>query len=322
MERTVESVGAGIAAAAGRDLTMAFTVDQSPDAVFAAINNVHDWWSQDVDGKTEKLGDVWYYHARDLHRCTIKVAESVPGRKVAWRVLDNHFSFTQDKTEWIGTTMVFDIERVGDRTKLTFTHVGLVPDHECYDVCHDAWGTYIQGSLKSLITSGKGHPNVGDVITAEAPAAPRPSFTTAFIAAASPEQAFAAINNARAWWSGEHEGSTGKLGDVFTYRYKDIHYSKQQVTELVPGKRVAWQVLEGTLNFVEDKTEWAGTTITFDIAQKGDKTEVVFTHVGLEPEVECYDTCSDAWTSLIQGSLKQLIETGRTTLLELDEPAV
>ena len=94
------------------------------------------------------------------------------------------------------------------------------------------------------------------------------------------------------------------------------------MTELVPGKRVAWQVLEAMLSFVEDKTEWAGTTITFDIVRKGDMTQVVFTHVGLEPEVECYDTCSDAWTSLIQGSLKQLIETGRTTLLELDAPAV
>ena len=147
------------------------------------------------------------------------------------------------------------------------------------------------------------------------------NFTTSFIVDQTPEAVFAAINDPRAWWSGEFEGGAGKLGDVFTYRYKDIHYSKQEVTELVPAKRVAWQVLEGTLSFVEDKTEWTGTTITFDIAKKGDQTEVVFTHVGLKPAVECYDTCSDAWTSLIQGSLKQLIETGRTVLLELDAPA-
>jgi hypothetical protein len=147
------------------------------------------------------------------------------------------------------------------------------------------------------------------------------NYATSFTVDQSPEAAFAAITNPRAWWSGEHEGGASKLGDVFTYRYKDIHYSKQQVTELVPGRRVAWHVVEGTLNFVEDKTEWAGTTITFDIARKGDKTEVVFTHVGLKPAVECYGTCSDAWTSLIQGSLRQLIETGKTDLIELDAPA-
>jgi len=144
------------------------------------------------------------------------------------------------------------------------------------------------------------------------------SFTTRFTVSQSPEAVFAAINNPRAWWSGEFEGSTSQLGDIFSYRYKDLHLSKQQVTELVPGRRVAWLVLESRLNHIEDVTEWDGTTITFDIAPKGDKTEMVFTHVGLKPAVECYDTCSDAWTALIQGSLRQLIETGSTELLELD----
>ena len=148
------------------------------------------------------------------------------------------------------------------------------------------------------------------------------NFTTTFTVDQSPEAAFAAIVNPRAWWSGDHDGMADRIGDTFTYRYRDIHYSKQRVTELVPGKRVAWHVVEGTLNFVDDKTEWVGTTITFDIARKGGKTEIVFTHVGLKPMVECYDTCSDAWTSLIQGSLRQLIETGKTELLELAAPAV
>lgn len=148
------------------------------------------------------------------------------------------------------------------------------------------------------------------------------NYTTTFAVDQGPDVVFAAINNPRAWWSGEFEGGTSRLGDVFTYRYKDIHYSKQQVTELVQGERVAWQVLEGRLNFVEDKTEWAGTTIVFDIARKGDRTAVVFTHVGLKPMVECYDTCSDAWTALIQGSLRQLIESGKTELIELAAPAV
>ena len=147
------------------------------------------------------------------------------------------------------------------------------------------------------------------------------NYTTLFTVDQSPEAAFAAIIEPRAWWSGEFEGDTSKLGDVFTYRYKDLHYSKQQVTEMVPGKRVAWLVLEGTLNFVEDKTEWVGTTITFDIARNGDKTDVLFTHVGLQPAVECFDTCSDAWTSLIQGSLRQLIATGKTSRIELEAPA-
>ena len=112
-----------------------------------------------------------------------------------------------------------------------------------------------------------------------------------------PEEAFAVINNVRGWWSGDIEGSIDKLGDEFTYRYKDIHYSKQKVTESVPGKTVVWLVLDAYLKFTEDKTEWKGTEVTFEISKNGDKTEVRLTHLGLAPEFECFNACSNAWGS-------------------------
>ena len=137
------------------------------------------------------------------------------------------------------------------------------------------------------------------------------NFTTTFTVGQTPEEAFAAINNVRGWWSGDPgiEGSTDKLGDEFTYRYKPHHDSKQKITELIPGKRVVWLVLNSQLNFVNDKSEWKGTKITFEIAKKSDKTEVRFTHVGLVPDYECYGACSSAWGSYINGSLRSLITT-------------
>jgi hypothetical protein len=138
------------------------------------------------------------------------------------------------------------------------------------------------------------------------------NFTTAFTVDQTPEEAFAAINNVRGWWTGEPgvEGSTDKLGDEFTYRYKPHHYSKQKVTELVPGKKIVWLVLDSAINFVADKSEWKGTTIIFEIAKKSAKTEVRFTHVGLVPNFECYSACSNAWGPYINGSLQNLI-TGK-----------
>ena len=139
--------------------TTSFTVDQSPAKVFDAITNVRGWWSEEIEGRTDKLGAEWTYRYKDVHYCKIKVAELIPGKRVAWLVLDNDFNFTKDKSEWKGTEIVFEIAKKSDETEVQFTHLGLVPQYECFDICSDAWGSYIKGSLRSLITTGKGHPN-------------------------------------------------------------------------------------------------------------------------------------------------------------------
>jgi uncharacterized protein YndB with AHSA1/START domain len=137
------------------------------------------------------------------------------------------------------------------------------------------------------------------------------SFTTSFTVYQSPAQVFEAINNVRGWWSGEIDGSTDKLGAEFTYRYEDVHRSRQKITELVPGKRIVWRVLDSEINFVKDKSEWNGTEIVFEIGTKGAKTEVRFTHLGLEPRIQCYGKCAGAWGFYINESLRNLITTGK-----------
>src|SRR5215510_11997349 len=134
-------------------------------------------------------------------------------------------------------------------------------------------------------------------------------YTTSFTVDQTPEDAFVAINNVRGWWSGEIEGSTGKLGDEFIYRYDDVHRSRQKITELIPGKKVVWHVLESNLSFLNDKNEWKDTDIVFDISENEGKTEVRFTHTGLVPQIECYGSCSNAWGLLINGNLRRLIIT-------------
>lgn len=135
--------------------------------------------------------------------------------------------------------------------------------------------------------------------------------TKSFTVEQTPEEVFRAINNVRGWWSASLEGSSEKPGDEFTYRHGDIHVSRQRVTEAVPGNKVVWQVLDGTLNFTRDQHEWSGTEVRFEIARKGRKTEVRFTHVGLTPEKECFDACSKGWNFYILDSLLPLIATGR-----------
>jgi hypothetical protein len=137
------------------------------------------------------------------------------------------------------------------------------------------------------------------------------SYTTCFSVGQTPKQAFDGIRNVRGWWSGEIEGGTSERGDEFTYRHKDIHYSKQRLIEVVPDRKVVWLVLDSYLSFPEDKTEWNGTRVVFDISQSNGKTEVRFTHQGLVPDYQCFDKCSSAWSFYINDSLRKLITTGK-----------
>jgi uncharacterized protein YndB with AHSA1/START domain len=140
------------------NFTITFSVDQSPEEVFDAISNVRGWWSEEIEGSPDKLDAEFRFHYKDYHRSTQKITEFVPGKKVVWHVVESQINFVKDKTEWNGTDIVFDITKKDDKTEVRFTHVGLVPAIECYGDCSGAWGFYINESLQSLITTGKGQP--------------------------------------------------------------------------------------------------------------------------------------------------------------------
>jgi hypothetical protein len=182
-----------------QNFTATLLVDKTPGEVFNAINNVRGWWSEEIEGGTDKLNDEFNYHFEDIHRCRIKVIELIPDQKVVWLVLDNYFKpgifgdasqlmaereikhqkvrpenaspgieLINDKAEWVDTKIVFEITEKENKTQLRFTHVGLVPEYECFDVCSNGWTHYIRQSLYHLITNGKGQPNsTGTPMTAD-----------------------------------------------------------------------------------------------------------------------------------------------------------
>ena len=141
------------------DFTTTLLVDQTPREVFAAINNVRGWWSEEIEGNTDQLNEEFAYHYKDIHFSRMKITEFIPDKKVVWLVQDNYFNFIKDEKEWVGTKISFDISPKGKQTQLVFSHIGLVPEYECYDICHEAWTNYIQNSLRNLITTGQGQPN-------------------------------------------------------------------------------------------------------------------------------------------------------------------
>lgn len=144
-------------------------------------------------------------------------------------------------------------------------------------------------------------------------------FTITLVVDQTQEEVFNAITNVRGWWSGfyseEITGNTEKQNDEFSFRAGGgAHYSKQKLIEVIPGKKIVWLVTDSELTFLEKKDEWTGTKIIFDISKKGSKTQLVFTHEGLVPEIECYNSCSPAWSMYVLEKLLPLITTGKNQL--------
>jgi hypothetical protein len=143
----------------GHSYTTSFAVDRTPEQAFDAINNPRGWWSEEIEGDTDKLGEEFTFRVKDVHYSKIRVTELIPGEKVVWRILDNYMNFVDDQSEWIDTEIRFEVSEQDGATEVRFTHSGLIPDYECFDVCSNAWGFYIGGSLRSLITAGEGKPS-------------------------------------------------------------------------------------------------------------------------------------------------------------------
>jgi hypothetical protein len=131
--------------------------DFTPSEAFESIGRVNEWWSKNIEGSAEKLNDVFTVHFGETF-VTFKVTESIPGKKIAWHVTDCFLPWLKDKTEWNGTTVMFEISALGHNTQVTMTHIGLVPEIECFEGCKLGWDKYFKGSLFKLLTEHAGVP--------------------------------------------------------------------------------------------------------------------------------------------------------------------
>lgn len=295
-----------------KDFSTTISIEATPQQVFEAIQNVRAWWSENIDGETAKVGGEFSYHYQDVHRAKMRITEMTANQKIVWHVVDNYFKFTKDETEWEDTHIIFELSEKGGKTTLKFTHLGLVPTYECFQLCHDAWTHYIHDSLKKLIIEGKGNATPKDVegvILTDEDMLTMPqngaSICHRLLIESPVEKVYEALTTQKGlmgWWTPETIAKA-EIGSVSRFAFGPTYSKEMKIEELRPYSKIKWLCLKGA-------EEWLGTTLTFELEPHRKGCILFFHHDGWKKQTIEFASCSFDW-ALFFRSLKFLCETGK-----------
>lgn len=136
-----------------------FEVHKPALEVYAALTeHIADWWSNDLIGYAIHAGDHFDI-AFGKTRKTMEILEANLYKRIVWKCVKAYIDMAslKNKSEWIGTRMIWTLEINGPHTIVHFLHEGLNRNFECYQVCEAGWDTFL-ASLQTYLHTGKGKP--------------------------------------------------------------------------------------------------------------------------------------------------------------------
>ncbi|HVZ97857.1 MAG TPA: SRPBCC domain-containing protein [Chitinophagaceae bacterium] len=139
-----------------KNFQSSITAKVGADEAIKKISNVPDWWGVAFSGSAEKQNDTFVVKMGEDAFFNFTVTELLPGKKIVWLVTDCYMPWYSDKKEWVNTRLIFNLSENNGETTVNFIHEGLVPGIECYKDCDSGWTHWIQTSLFSYLTTGKG----------------------------------------------------------------------------------------------------------------------------------------------------------------------
>jgi uncharacterized protein YndB with AHSA1/START domain len=276
---------------------------KTPDQVFTDLVDLRKWWPEDYIGEEIRPDTEFVLKTGDGHVSNNKVVEFVPDKRLVW--LTTASQRKSDGFDWSGTKFIFDLAPKGDHTELTFTYDGVVLEDQLetlVKVCDRCvkemfYSFAVNGIAKQVVTDRE---------------AANKSFAAVIEVTNSPQEIFQRITaDVAKWWGGKDlSGRSINLNDEFVVNHPGAHYSKQQLVEVVPDKRVVWLVTASRLSWLKNQEEWTDTRMVFEISSRSHSHLLHFTHEGLIPAKESYARCSEGWNMVIKDWLYTLIMYG------------
>ena len=115
-------------------------------------------------------------------------------------------------------------------------------------------------------------------------------------------EAITTQNGLSNWWTRDVKAEP-RVGAVNEFGFgagKPVF--KLKVKTLEP-ERIVWESMQGP-------PDWNGTTVSFELAEQGTGTRVLFRHAGFQSTGGGFGVYNYSWAQFLR-SLKQLVETGR-----------
>ncbi len=131
-------------------------------------------------------------------------------------------------------------------------------------------------------------------------------YTTSVRVAAAPAEVFRALttlDGLAAWWT-TASGDGAAAGElIFTFGGPEPLRMRVDVAR---PDLVQWTCLG-----YRPMPDWTDTVLRFELTEApGGGCDLVFRQLGLTPQLECYDQCSNSWNHFIVTSLRNYVERG------------
>lgn len=140
-------------------LQAGFEISAPVQHVFNALTaNINEWWTATMEGHGMKTGDTFTVRFGNTYK-TFMLEDMSPGKKIIWKCIAAYIDMQalENRTEWLGTKIIWELAEAGNSTKVEMIHYGLTPLLDCYSICEQGWAQFLL-SLQNYITTGIGSP--------------------------------------------------------------------------------------------------------------------------------------------------------------------
>ncbi|MCO1335375.1 SRPBCC domain-containing protein [Microbulbifer sp. OS29] len=139
-----------------------------------------------------------------------------------------------------------------------------------------------------------------------------PDYTTSFLSPATPERAYRVVAEQMPHWWTPTSAPFLAVGDTAKTGFDGQSYWVFRAKALIPQKLIELECIESFMvsEQVDTPREWEGSTLRFEFVEQPGGIRLTFTHIGLRPEMKCWNMCKRGWDHYLPGSLQNYLKNG------------